>query len=97
MHVPESIEKKNQLYKFVNFTVLLKDRVELAELFGSNLLSINEKGQLEARLKNVSDKIVSVEKWTDAFCIFFEYLLARITTKNARNLKVYFHHQRGGK
>lgn len=54
----------------MNLAVLLKGGVELAELFGGNLLSINGKGQLERRPKTVSDKIASVEKWTDAFLIF---------------------------
>ena len=67
LHVPESNEKNIQLHKFVTLAVLLKGGVELAEFFGSNLFSINEKGQLQARLKNVSDKTVSVEKWIDAF------------------------------
>lgn len=49
--------------------VLLKGGVELSELYGGNLISINEMGQLETRPKTDPDKI-SVSKWTDAFLIF---------------------------
>lgn len=87
LHVPEAIKKKIRRHEFVNLAVLLKGGVELAELFGSNLLSINEKGQLETRPKTVSDKIVSVEKWTDAFLIFSSIYLLEYPSKTQELLK----------
>ena len=56
-HIPESVKRKIRRHEFVNLAVFLKGGVELAELYGSNLLSINEKGQLEIKPKPVTDKM----------------------------------------
>ena len=71
----------------MNLAVLLKGGVELAELYGSTLLSINEKGQLETKPKSVTDKISSVDKWTDAFLIFSSIYLLEYLQKTQELLK----------
>ena len=86
-HVPESVKRKIRRHEFVNLAVLLKGGVELAELYGSTLLSINEKGQLETKPKSVTDKISSVDKWTDAFLIFSSIYLLEYPQKTQELLK----------
>ena len=61
--------------------VLLKGEVELADIYGSNLLSVNELEKLETKPKSVTDKIGSVDKWTDAFLIFASVYLVEYPCK----------------
>ena len=61
-HVPESVKQKILRHEFVNLAVLLKGGVELADIYRSNVLGINELGQLETKPKSVTDKIGSVVK-----------------------------------
>lgn len=86
-HVPGSVKQKIRSHQFVNLAVLLKGGVELAELYGSNLLSVNEKGQLETRPKTVSDKISNISRWTDAFLIFSSIYLEHFPEKTQELLK----------
>ena len=55
--------------------------VELTDIYGSNLLRINELGQPETKPKSVTDKIGSVDKWTDAFLIFASVYLVEYPTR----------------
>ncbi|MEW8547619.1 MAG: hypothetical protein AB2693_29275, partial [Candidatus Thiodiazotropha sp.] len=86
-HVPGSVKQKIRSHQFVNLAVLLKGGVELAELYGSNLLSVNEKGQLETRPKTVSEKISNISRWTDAFLIFSSIYLEQFPEKTHELLK----------
>lgn len=86
-HVPETVKRKIRHHEFVNLAILLKGGVELAELFGGNLLSINDKGQLETRPKTVSDKITNISKWTDAFFIFSSVYLLEYPQRTQEILK----------
>ena len=85
-HVPESVKQKLRRHEFVNLAVLLKRGVELADIYGSNLLSINELGQLETKPKSVMDTIGSVDKWTDAFLIFASVYLVEYPVRLKRFL-----------
>ena len=86
-HVPKSVKQKIWRHEFVNLAVLLKGGVELADIYGSNLLSINELGQLETKPKSVTDKIGSVNKWTDAFLIFASVYLVEYPLKTQEIFK----------
>ena len=86
-HVPEAIKRKIRQHEFMNLAVLLKGVVELSELYGSNLISLNDKGQLETRPKSVTDKITSIARWTDAFLIFSSIYLLEYPQRTQEILK----------
>ena len=64
-HVPIAIKQKIWSNQF-----LLKGSVELSDMFNGGTIFINENCQMETRPKVSTDKVLNLEKWTDAFLIF---------------------------
>lgn len=65
-----ALRQKIAANQYINLALLLKGNVKLTELCHSNILYINEKGQIESRAKQSKEKITSINQWTDAFIIF---------------------------
>ena len=66
---------------YININLLLKGNVELLEFSSGGDLHMIDKGLVESRPKAVKDKVVSIEKWTDAFLIFASIYLKRYPRK----------------
>ena len=76
-HVPDILAEKICTHQYINFALLLKGNIELDQICTSNVLHVNDKCQIESRAKLVNDKIMSIEKWTDAFLIFISVYIRR--------------------
>ena len=77
VHVPDILAEKICTHQYINLALLLKGNIELDQICTSNVLHVNDKGQIESRAKLVNDKIMSIEKWTDAFLIFISVYIRR--------------------
>ena len=60
---------------------MLKGSVELNELVTGSVLKLNAEGHIESKPRECKDKIVSIEKWTDAFIVFSSIYLAKFPEK----------------
>lgn len=69
-HVPDHLRQQIRKGEYVNFALLLKGAVELADFCSGASLRLTQDGRLETGPKECKDKITSIEKWTDAFIIF---------------------------
>lgn len=70
IHVPEQIQIKIKQNEYINMAVLLKGAVELNNQFTNAVLSVDESGTIVSAPRANSEKIPSIEKWTDAFLIY---------------------------
>ena len=76
-HVPEILAEKICSHQYINLALLLNGNIELDQICTSNVLHVNDKGQIESRAKSVNERIMSIEKWTDAFLIFMSVYIRR--------------------
>ena len=61
--------------------LLLKGNVKLQNFCSCGVLHMTNKGQVESWPKVVKDKVVSIEKWTEALLIFSPIYLKRYPSK----------------
>ena len=80
-HVPDKICKMIWAHEYININLLLKGSVELQEYCSGGVLHLTDKGQMETRPKVIKDKVMSIEKWTDAFLIFLSIYLKQHPNK----------------
>lgn len=77
VHVPFSLREQIWRGEYINLAILLKGAIELKNICSPNLLRVNQRGFLEARPKECSDTLSTIEKWTDAFVIFMSLVIVR--------------------
>lgn len=80
-HVPQPLREQIQNGSFINLALLLKGSIELQDYASSNILRLNDAGQIESKPRECREKISNIEKWTDAFIIFSGVYLARFPSK----------------
>ena len=81
-HVPAQLCQKIWANEYINLALLLKNKVELQDLFSSGVLHLTGGGRLETRPESTAkDTVSNIEKWTDAFLIFSSIYLKRYPNK----------------
>jgi hypothetical protein len=75
-HVPEQIKNKIKQNEYVNLAVLLKGGVELTEMQQGSILGIDENGHIIAKSKAMTERVSTIEQWSDAFLIFSSIYLS---------------------
>ena len=80
-HVPLSLKQKIWQGEYINLALLLKGAVELSEHCSGTTLRLGAEGQIETVPKECKDKIVDIEKWSNAFLIFMSIYLTAHTEK----------------
>lgn len=87
VHVPLAIRQKIWAHQYINLALLLKGNVELSEVCNGGALRINAEGQIESTPKKVTERVSTIEKWTDAFMVFMAIYLSRYQDKAVEMLK----------
>ncbi|KAH3775666.1 hypothetical protein DPMN_177072 [Dreissena polymorpha] len=67
MLIPDNLQIKIKQNEYVNLATLIKGAVDCKETQNETLLGVDERGNIVAKPKSSTDKIVSIEEWTDAF------------------------------
>lgn len=75
-HVPESLKTKIKQNEYVNFSSLIKGPVELDMFDAGVTLGLDNSLNLVTRPRVQTDKISSIEKWSDAFLVFSSIYLS---------------------
>ena len=75
-HVPESIKLKIKQNDYINLAVLLKGSVELSEMNAGAMLGVDENGNIVTKPKVSTERVQSIEKWSDAFLIYSSIYLS---------------------
>jgi hypothetical protein len=75
-HVPESLKTKIKQNEYVNFSSLIKGPVELDMFDAGVTLGLANSLNLVTRPRVKTDKISSIEKWSDAFLVFSSIYLS---------------------
>jgi len=70
IHVPNQIKQQIIRGEYINLAILLKGAIEMNALCSGGYLTLNSEGRLETKQFECKDKIMSIEKWTDAFLIY---------------------------
>ena len=76
MLIPDNLQIKIKQNEYVNLATLIKGAVDCKETQNETLLGVDERGNIVAKPKSSTDKIVSIEQWTDAFLIFSSIYLS---------------------
>ena len=80
-HVPLQLCQKIWAHQYINIALILKGNVELQDLCLGGILHIKDKGQLESRPRIIKDKVLTIDKCTDAFLIFSSIYLKKYPNK----------------
>lgn len=89
-HVPLQLKQKIWANTFINIALLLKGNSELSELFSGGLLHVSDDGKIEAKPRQLKEKVATIDKWTDAFLIFTSIYIQRHPEKASELLKYMF-------
>ncbi|XP_053373900.1 uncharacterized protein LOC128546687 [Mercenaria mercenaria] len=74
--IPLNIKEKTWAGKYINLALLQKSSPEILASQGAQLI-LSEDGFIETRPKTLSEKVKTIEQWTDAFVIFMDIYLVQ--------------------
>lgn len=86
-HVPHSICQKIWQNQYINLALLNKGSIELHALCAGSVLTLNPNGTIESKPKVLTDKVPTIERWTDAMIIFMSIYIRKHPDKAAEMLQ----------
>lgn len=76
-HVLLSLKQKIWAGNYINLALLTKGNAELQQFAAGSSFVSNERGELEAKLKVLNERIAIIDRWTDSFLIFLHVYIHR--------------------